>query len=162
MKYHAFEAKEAREQVLAPYHIANLQGEWYVLGSSDTHPGIRQFAMARIKSAVLCEKPFEFPPDFDPEKLVSRTFSRFVGVESHAIRLLFDKEVAPWVSERIWHPNQKTARRKNGSIELTFHASGLFEIQRWILAWGSHVKVLGPVELKKMVSDEVKRMAKVY
>jgi len=162
MKYRAFEAKEEREQLLAPYHIANLQGEWYVLGSSDTHPGIRQFALARMKSAALCEKRFEFPGDFDPAKLVSRTFSRFVGTESYAIRLLFDKEMAPWVSERIWHPNQKTATRKNGGIELTFHAAGLFEVYRWILAWGSHVKVLEPLELKNMVADEIKRMGKVY
>ena len=162
MKYHAFEAKEAREQLLAPYHIANLQGEWYVLGSSDTHPGIRQFALARIKSAAICEKGFAFPEDFDAKKLVSRTFSRFVGTKSYAIRLLFDKEVAPWVSERIWHPNQKTSKRKNGGVELTFHAAGLFEIQRWILAWGSHVKVLEPLELKKTVAEEIKRMSKVY
>ncbi|MEI6217714.1 MAG: WYL domain-containing protein [bacterium] len=160
--YHSFEAREAREQLLAPYHLANLQGEWYALGSSDTRPGVRQFALARIKSAVLLEEHFAIPRDFNAEKLVSRTFSRFVGDKSYPIRLLFHKDVVPSLLDCIWHRDQKTLRRKNGDIELTFQAAGLLEVHRWILAWGSHVRVLEPGELKTMVANEIKLMAKVY
>lgn len=162
VRYQAFEAREPKDHLIAPYHIANLQGEWYVLGSSDSHEGVVQYAVSRIKSASLGETHFEIPADFDPGKLVGRTFSRFVGGKSHPIRLLFDKQMAPWVLDRVWHPKQKIVKRKGGETEISFNAAGLFEVYRWVLAWGSHVKVLEPLELRQMVADEIKRMAKVY
>ncbi len=160
--YLAFEASKSKEHLIAPYHIANLQGEWYVLGADDVHQGVFQYAVARIQSASLAEKHFEIPSDFDAAKLVGRTFSRFVGEKSHKIRLVFDKEVGPWVLERVWHPKQKIAKRGGGQTEVSFQAAGLFEVSRWVLAWGSHVKVLEPVELKKMVADEIKKMGALY
>ncbi len=36
--------------------------------------------------------------------------------------------------------------------------SGLEEITRWILSWGSKAKVLGPPELKKRVREELEAM----
>jgi predicted DNA-binding transcriptional regulator YafY len=38
--------------------------------------------------------------------------------------------------------------------------TGLYEVQCWVLAWGSRVKVLEPVDLKKMVRDEIRAMAR--
>jgi predicted DNA-binding transcriptional regulator YafY len=49
--------------------------------------------------------------------------------------------------------------RKNGDIELTFPAKGLYEVQRWVLAWGRHVRVLAPQALCGAVEDEIKAMA---
>ena len=97
------------------------------------------------------------PADFDPEKLLSATFGRFTSGENiQEVRLLFDKEIAPWVLERQWHPKQKIKKRKNGDIELSFKTAGLFEVFRWVLAWGHYVKVLEPKELKEWVKEEVK------
>ncbi len=39
----------------------------------------------------------------------------------YEVRLLFDKTAADWVTDRKWHPKQKTIKRKNGDIELTFN-----------------------------------------
>jgi predicted DNA-binding transcriptional regulator YafY len=45
-------------------------------------------------------------------------------------------------------------------VELSFQAAGLFEVSRWVLAWGHSVRVLAPPELRKMVEEEIKLMAK--
>jgi predicted DNA-binding transcriptional regulator YafY len=79
--------------------------------------------------------------------------------KSHRVRLLFDKEVANWVTERQWHPSQHIRKRKNGAVELEFPAAGLFEVQRWVLSWGSQVQVLAPKVLKSMLRKEVASMA---
>ena len=39
-------------------------------------------------------------------------------------------------------------------------AHGMLEIQRWVLSWGRHVRVLAPKMLLDSVRDEVKKMAK--
>ena len=107
MVYRSFEAATTKTLQLSPYHIANLQGEWYVFGFSDVHDELRQFALPRIEKATLTEKHFDLPEDFDPVKMLSKTFGRFVlGDKTHAVRLLFDKEIVPWILERQWHPKQ--------------------------------------------------------
>ncbi|MEI7902258.1 MAG: WYL domain-containing protein [bacterium] len=163
IRYRTFDAAETRdgkESRIDPYHIANLQGEWYVFGVHHGHTDVRQFAMARIGKAVLTEQGFAIPGGFDPAKLLAGTFARYAGDgEAQTIRLLFDKEVEGWVTEREWHPQQKLKRRKNGDIELEFPAKGLFEVQRWVLSWGRWAKVLGPEELTDAVRNEIRSMA---
>lgn len=99
------------------------------------------------------------PADFDAAKMLAGTFGRYAGGETRTVRLLFSKDVAGWVTEREWHPEQSLRHRRGGQIELTFPAKGMFEVQRWVLSWGREVSVLGPTELQKAVSDEILAMA---
>ncbi len=123
---------------------------------------VRQFAMPRIDEAKLTDRRFAMPETFDARALLSGAFGRYAGGnKEHRVRLLFDKDIAEWITERRWHPKQKLKHRRNGHIELSFPAKGLFEVQRWVLSWGHHVKVLAPKELKTMVEEEIKRMASV-
>lgn len=163
MAYRPFDStavQKGKESLVNPYHIANLQGEWYLFGVHNGHSDVRQFSLARIEKATLSDQHFEMPPDFDPKKLLDATFSRYAGDgKPQTIRLLFDKEVANWVTERLWHPHQKIKRLKSGEVELEFPAKGLFEVQRWVLSWGHWVKVRAPGELAHNVKTEVRLMA---
>jgi proteasome accessory factor B len=164
MRYRPFDVaatKADKSSTVNPYHIANLQGEWYLFGVHQGHTDIRQFSMARIESAELTADTFDIPADFDPGKFLDATFARYAGDgETYWVRLLFNKDVSGWVTEREWHPAQKIMRRKNGAVELSFPAAGLFEVQRWVLSWGRNVRVLAPGELKRMVKDEIRKMVK--
>lgn len=165
IRYHSFELPKdqtPKEVLIDAYHIANLQGEWYVLGVYSGHDDVYQLALPRVRSAALTDQHFEVPAGFDARRRLAATFGRFVGDgTSHRVRLLFDKDVANWVTERQWHPSQKIRIRKNGAVELEFPAAGLFEVQRWVLSWGSQVKVLSPAELVQMVKEEVVAMARI-
>ena len=162
IRYRSFETAQDQtpeEVLINPYHIANLQGEWYVLGAYSGHDDVYQLALPRVSSAALTDEHFEVPPGFDARRLLEGTFGRFIGDgTSHRVRLLFDKEVANWVTERQWHPSQTIRTRKNGEVELEFPAAGLFEVQRWVLSWGSQVQVLAPKKLKGMLAGEIARM----
>ncbi|MEI8352587.1 MAG: WYL domain-containing protein, partial [bacterium] len=76
--YRAMEAKAGKERVIDPYHMANLQGEWYLFAWCHREKMVIQFAVPRIRSAVIEKSLFEMPKDFDPEKLLANTFGRFV------------------------------------------------------------------------------------
>ena len=160
--YRPFESsapKKDKTSEICPYHIANLQGEWYVFAVHRGHGDIRQFALARIEKATLTKHRFELPPDFDPEELLKSTFGRYVGTDKpQTVKLLFDKDIADWVTERQWHPAQTLKRRRNGDVELTFPTKSLFEVQRWVLSWGRHVRVLAPTELRMAVAAEIQVM----
>lgn len=149
-----------KESRIDPYHIANLQGEWYVFGVHHGHEDVRQFAMARIMKTTLTDHAFTVPVGFDPKKLLDGTFARYAGDgDVKTVRILFNKEVAGWIEEREWQPQQKLKRRKNGDVELEFHAKGLFEVQRWVLSWGRWAKVLEPAELVESIKEEICAMS---
>ena len=156
--YQSFEAKEKTQHIIEPYHIANLVGEWYIFAHCRSTGELAQFALPRISKAKLTEDHFSVPDDFDAKKMLSSTFGRFVLGTPQKVKLLFDKDIAPWVLERQWHPRQKAVKKKNGNIELSFEAAGLFEVFRWVMAWGRHCKVLAPKELRDMVLDEIRAM----
>ncbi|MBI2441170.1 MAG: WYL domain-containing protein [Lentisphaerae bacterium] len=164
IKYRSFNDKQAKSRVIAPYHVANLQGEWYVFGPEAESTLVRQWSMARIGKAELTDNTFSVQSDFDARQFLASTFGRYAGAgkKPYHVRLRFKKEVADWITEREWHPGQKVSWTASGDLELNFTAAGLLELRRWVLAWGGNVKVLAPPELRQLVSDEIKGMAKIY
>ncbi len=150
----------AKESLFNPYHVANLQGEWYMFGVYAGQTDVRQFSMARIEKATVTAAAFTVPADFDAQKLLADTFGRFSGQhDSHTVRLLFSKVAAAGVEDREWHPQQVIRRRRTGELELSFPAKGLYEVQRWVLSWGHGVKVLEPKGLREAVQAEIRLMA---
>jgi predicted DNA-binding transcriptional regulator YafY len=155
------EADEPKDRTIDPYHIANLAGEWYVFANCRLSGQVIQFAIPRIMKARLLEETFSMPAGFDPGRLLATTFGRFaIGDTVYGVRLLFDKEVVPWVLERQWHAGQKIRRHSNGDVELSFRATGLIEVFHWVMAWGHNCLVLAPTELRKWVKDEVRLMGR--
>ncbi len=77
---------------------------------------------------------------------------------SSAIR--FEGYAARVVAVRLWHSTQAIRKLKpDGSVnDFQADLSGLEEITRWVLSWGSKAKVLGPAELKKRVREELEKM----
>ena len=159
IEYRSPDSAKSKARLVDPYHVANLHGEWYVFAFDHRGNELRQFAIPRIEKAELTDTQFVLPADFDPEKILSVTFGRFAHAGSpETVRLLFDREVAYWVLERQWHPKQKVKRRRDGKVELSFPTLGLYEVRRWVLAWGHNVRVLAPKELKDMVRKEIRLM----
>lgn len=149
-----------KESLIDPYHVANLQGEWYLFGVHTGRTDVRQFSMARIERAAVTSRFFEMPHGFDPDKQLADTFGRFAcSNKSHTVRLLFSKTAAVAVASQEWHPNQTVRSRRDGSLELCFDAKGLEEVKRWVLSWGAEVRVLQPQSLRNIIRNEARRMA---
>ncbi len=149
-----------KASLVNPYHVANLQGEWYLFGVHASQRQVKQFSMARIERAVVTRSSFDVPADFDPDAMLKDTFGRFAcAPRAHTVRLLFSPSAAPGVAAQEWHPNQVTRVRRDGSLELRFPAKGLEEVKRWVLSWGREVRVLQPKALCEAIRAEVAEMA---
>ncbi len=73
--------------------------------------------------------------------------------------LRFRADQAPYVTEREWHPSQRFRTLRDGRLEMTFRAGGLFEITRWILGWGDAVEVLRPQRLRASICEVASSLA---
>ena len=144
--YRSLRATTPETRTVHPYHLANVDNAWYLLAHDPQRGQLRTFALARVRSPKATGKTFDRPRNFSAEKELKSGFDAF------AARL---------VRERDWHPSQKIRDLKGGEIELEMKLGALEEIERWILSWGEHARVIGPKVLVDSIRKRVRAMTKV-
>jgi len=149
--YQKPQAPAPEHRRIRPYHLANRENLWYLVGYDLARQAIRSFALPRMTNVVVTEQKFTRPADFSPDRYFGKTFGAFVGVGDYAIRIRFDADAAGRVRERFWHESQEARELPGGGLELSLHLGDLEEITAWVLSWGSHAEALAPAELRKHV-----------
>jgi proteasome accessory factor B len=161
-EYRKLNSKGYEPRRVRPLHIASLENQWYVFAEDLERKDLRTFALPRMRNLRLTNTKFRRPANFSISKVLSGSFGVFEGGKKHRIKLRFDAFAARLVSERTWHDSQKFRETKDGSATLELELASLEEIQRWVLSWGSHVRVLAPNELIGRVRNEAGAIAKFY
>jgi predicted DNA-binding transcriptional regulator YafY len=145
-----------------PYHLANIDNAWYLLAHDPQRGQIRTFALPRIRTPQFTKKTFERPRGFSAAKELKGGFGVFAGTGKFLVKIRFDSFASRLVRERDWHPTQKIREIKGGGIELEMTLGALEEIERWVLSWGDHAKVLCPKVLIDSVGKRIRLMHRVY
>ena len=161
-EYQKLGSNRFEQRRVRPYHIASLENQWYVFAEDLDREQLRTFALPRMRNARATSTRFRRPADFSISKVLSGSFGVFEGGKKHRIRLQFDAFAGRLVSERTWHESQRIKPARDGSMMMQLELGGLEEIQRWILGWGSHVRVLEPKELADRVRGEAQAVAALY
>ncbi|HPA20168.1 MAG TPA: WYL domain-containing protein [Verrucomicrobiae bacterium] len=154
------EAPERRR--VQPYHLACIDGQWYLFGHDLVRGEMRTFALTRVRALKVLAKPFLRPLGFSIETLLAASFGVFHGGKPQAVRLRFTRAVARLVSERRWHASQKVEASQNGGCELLMRVMDSPELRRWILSWGAEVEVLAPVALRAHVRATAGAVLRIY
>jgi len=149
---------DVEQRVVDPYHLANINGEWYLFAFDHLRQDIRTFAPARIQAVKTTGKIFPRPEKFSLEKRLRDSFGVQSGEGSHDVVVRFDARVADYVREKKWHESQELRELKNGGVELRLKLSSLNEIERWILGWGGDAKVIQPRELVNAVRSAAEKI----
>ncbi len=157
LKSNGYEARRVR-----PLHIACLENQWYVFAEDLARKQLRTFALPRMRAVQVTSTKFRRPPNFSISRVLSGSFGVFEGGKKHRIRLKFDAFAARLVSERTWHESQRFRESRDGSATMELELGGLEEIERWVLSWGSHVKVLAPPAFAARVHKEAETVAASY
>jgi predicted DNA-binding transcriptional regulator YafY len=106
---------------------------------------------------------FKKPAEFSIEKHLSGSFGVFKGRGGRfKVRIQFDAFAAQLVAERQWHATQKLQPIKDGGLELRMELGNLEEVERWVLSWGAHARVLEPKELVERIRDAVTAVGRLY
>lgn len=142
-----------------PYHLRMEAGAWYVVGYCHTRGELRTLAVDRIRSLSLTDRVFKRPSDFSIDEYLDHSWGIERGKE-YNVKVAFDAIQARWIRERQWHPMQKLTELADGGVLLEVTVSGLESIKRWILGFGSHARVLEPVELVSAIRNEAQGILK--
>jgi proteasome accessory factor B len=167
-EYRRIDGEDWEPRSIRPFHIADFDGGWYVIGYDEDRKARRTFALQRMKAARVMKTKFLRPVDFDLSQHLGGSFgvwhSPRNGNERHRIRLRFTGWAARMVSERRWHPGQETkwTGKKEDVLEMVLELSSFEEIIRWILSWGPQVEVMEPQELRETVITSLAETQKNY
>jgi predicted DNA-binding transcriptional regulator YafY len=155
----------ARLRVLRPYHLLNLDGEWYVVAADPAADGVRQFAVSRIGGAKLTDRAFEIPADFDVRPLLAGRFGKILRPDAGKptkVRLRFDASMRNYALEKQWHPEQKAKVQKGGAVVLEMPVTATSDLVPWILGFGHRVQVEAPKALRDEVRAELQAAVRQY
>lgn len=148
----------AEPRVVDPYHLANIDGEWFLFGYCHLRRDIRTFVPSRIEALEETGRQFVRAGKFSLERILRDSFGVHSGRGDHEVVLRFNERVADYIREKRWHASQQLTELPDGAVELRLKLSSLVEIQRWVLGWAGNVTVLQPPELAEAVQAAARQI----
>lgn len=150
--------KQVEQRIIDPYHLANINGEWFLFAYDHLRSDIRTFVPARIQAIHQTGRTFEKSSSFSLEQRLRGSFGVHSGTGQYDVVIRFNGRVADYIREKKWHDSQKLRELKDGGIELSLKLTGLSEVERWVLSWGGDASVVKPIELANSVKEAAKRI----
>ncbi|MFP3869814.1 MAG: helix-turn-helix transcriptional regulator [Syntrophobacteria bacterium] len=154
------EGEENRRRV-DPYRIMFFDGTFYLIGHCHLRNEVRMFVLDRIKMLSVTNETFEVPGDFDLEHYMQSPF-RVIHDRPVRVKIRFDKKVAGYIKEKIWHHSQKIESQKDGSIIFLAEVAGTEEVKHWVMSWGHNAELLEPGYLRREIARELSACLKRY
>jgi proteasome accessory factor B len=149
---------ETETRIVDPYHLANINGEWFLFAFDHLRNDIRTFVPGRIRSVSQTGKTFQRAPKFSLERRLRDSFGVQSGQGNFEVIIRFAADVADYIREKKWHDSQQLSELPGGKVELRMQLSGLAEVERWVLSWGGNAKVIRPPELVASVKLAARRI----
>lgn len=149
-----------KEREIKPYGVIYLD-KIYLVGKEDKK-GNDFYTYNLSKFLKLNKSENEFIKEkFDINQFANHSFGIYRG-EKYTVELLFSSNVKEKVLNKIFHPTQKINLNDNGSILVTFEASGDVEILREIFKWKNDCKILSPKKLIDEYKKVLEEIIKIY
>ncbi len=150
--------ESAEQRHVEPYHLAAINGVWYLAAMDLDRGAMRTFALNRMSALTPLKRHFKRPEDFSPDAYFGDSFGPFRGDdEAMTVRIAFKRYAAGIVRERLWHRSQIIEEKPDGALELQLHVRDSYETLRWVLGWGDQAQLLSPPhlveEMRAMVAE---------
>ena len=141
-------AEQAEKRTIAPYGL--LYGNrHYLVGWCDKADDIRQFLLANITNIKLTDEYFEQNSDFDLQVYNEQSFGVYAEKNNPMhVKWKFIPSTAKDLKNHTFHPKETRETLPDGSVVVSFTASGVLEMCWYLFRWGNYVEILEPQELK--------------
>jgi predicted DNA-binding transcriptional regulator YafY len=162
IRYFARSRNERSERVVSPQRLIHYKENWYLVAWCHKVDGPRMFALDSIEEAVMLKDEARSVARKEIDALIGRDFGIYAGKKRQWAKLVFTPDQARWVTSEIWHPEQKSETRADGSYVLEVPYSDSRELVLEILRFGADVEVVEPAALRKEVATRLRAAAARY
>ncbi len=158
MVYQSRSRPEPLERDIDPYALVHRWGWWYMIGYCHLREAMRTFRVDRIQELTLLSEAFDAPDDFDVQAYLEQETWFEPQVQ---VRMRFTSEAALEAQDEraYWDTMEE---QPDGSLVVTFGASGLEWAARVALWYGPQAEVLEPEELRRQVEVWAQAVAAQY
>lgn len=153
--YYSFYHEITKKFFINPLCFFEDKGGLYTFVQVPRFDSLRTLAVERIGQIEVRNTFFDYPEDFDPEKLIQTSFDIIFDDPIQASIWIAQDQVK-YVTERKFFQDQVIEEQQDGSIILYLNTSGWYDVKHWVLGLGSSAIVLEPEELKEDILEELK------
>lgn len=155
---------DVSERVVRPYAIMPYVRSWQLVAYCERRNAVLMFKLDRIQQASILTDHYQIPESFTLDSYMGGTWGaiRSDGGAAEDVQLHFDAQAGRWVAEEDWHPTQQVDHLENGSMLFRVNIVITPEFVKWVLYYGSQVKVIEPAHLRETVYAEHLRAAHLY
>lgn len=145
-----------------PYHVVNIEDNWYVIGWSHSAKAFRnyRFSDERMKDIKITERTFYKDPNF--------SFKNFIGIDSAFKGKLnvYEVEVDP-DQARLFREDFKGRELhqkldRNGKCVFSFIADNPYQVYQLLFRFGASVELMEPKDLRQEYMNRIRDLASLY
>ena len=165
VNYQSFKMDEPRNFLLEPFCLKEYKRRWYLFARKhgiDKEP--HSFALDRMNSVAVSEKPFTVPNNFDAQTFFNTRYGvlYYDGEKPTHIKLKVSAHQAKYFRTLPLHSSQKeTENTENYSI-FTYYLTPNYDFIHDVLYYGDEVEVLEPDQLRIDIATIVSSLNKKY
>lgn len=162
------QAIKEKRKLRAEYHdkirilepLGLIYGEKVHLIAREEEKGESEFnyVLHKLKNIQITHEKFD-SKGFNLQEYSKKSFGVYFG-EIYDVKLKFIPEAAEDVMNYNFHPTQKIKLQDDGSIIVTFKASGDKHIMWNLFKWGNAVEILAPKSLHQKYQETLKSLIK--
>ena len=164
IKYEPFNKPEY-EVTFHPYFLKQYNSRWFVFGYNEYNENAQwNLALDRIKGEIEKTNNKYKADTTDWEEF----FDDIIGVSKNIsskieeVKLVFNKEQAPYIETKPLHWSQKSKYLDDGSLEIRIKVMLNYELEMRLLSFGEKVKVIEPAILVTTILNRIKEQFENY
>lgn len=149
LHYTARSTGRKSKPLVTPYGF--LLGHRQYLVAFNLHPDQKRYltyVLENIERVDILDETFERDEQFSLSGFASRSFGVWHDPQPIDVELRFSPAAAADARTFHFHPSQQISDEPDGSVTVTFRASGMLEMCWHIFTWGENVEIVEPISLK--------------
>lgn len=144
------------EPIVEPYGIIYGDRNHYLVAIDTYDKKMKHYTLDKMTDVVDTLDIFERDEKFDMKKYCKQMFGCF-HQDPIYVELLFDQRAKERAKKFIFHNTEQKRENEDGTLTVTFTASGILEMAWHLITWGSTVKVIQPEDFWTRADEAQKK-----
>lgn len=159
--YHAAWKGTTKTHRARPLRLVWHGSALYLFACLGDHQRITTLAVQRIRELDVTGDAFP-APRADVDTHIQKAFGIFVSDQEEDVEIVFDKDIAWRVEERIHHPAEQKERLADGRLRYRVRSSAQWEIIPWVQSYGALAELISPISWRLALRANAEAMLGRY
>ncbi len=165
VNYQSFKMDVPRDFLLEPFCLKEYKRRWYLFARKhgiDKEP--HSFALDRMNSVTISDKPFKVPKSFNAEAFFSTRYGvlQYEGEKPARIKLKVCARQANYFRTLPLHSSQKETEKNADYSIFSYYLTPNYDFIHDVLYYGDDVEILEPNSLRESLSGIVSNLNQFY